>query len=146
MFFDSQVVSPGCKIGDFTTSFRAAEKKKEKKKKERKKMPSTSTTRKGKVFVVGTNEVITSAAVTAILCGEGREDDDERISRDEIDSTPNPVNWSLRTRYYTAELEIFHHSITTEADDDAGKEDGRNDDEEKEANANEFVLCRGERI
>jgi len=106
------------------------QKKKQKKKerKKEKKMPSTSTTRKGKVFVVGTNEVITSAAVTAILCGEGREDDDERISRDEIDSTPNPVNWSLRTRYYSAELQIFHHSITTEADDDdAGKEDGRND-------------------
>ena len=103
-------------------------KRKKERKKERKKMPSTSTTRKGKVFVVGTNEVITSAAVTAILCGEGREDDDERISRDEIDSTPNPVNWSLRTRYYTTELEILHHSITTEADDDhAGKEDGRND-------------------
>jgi hypothetical protein len=49
------------------------------KKKER---MSAATTRKGKVFVVGTNEVITSAAVTAILCGEGREDDDERVSRD----------------------------------------------------------------
>ena len=55
--------------------------------------------KKGKIFVVGTNEVITSAAVTAILCGEGREDDDEHITRDEIDSTPNPVTWSLVTRY-----------------------------------------------
>ena len=70
---------------------------------EKERRMSTATTRKGKVFVVGTNEVITSAAVTAILCGEGREDDDERVSRDEIDSTPNPVNWSLRTRYYEAD-------------------------------------------
>jgi len=100
------------------------------KKKER---MSTATTRKGKVFVVGTNEVITSAAVTAILCGEGREDDDERVSRDEIDSTPNPVNWSLRTRYYEADLEIHHHSITIETTDGDDVRDDEEDDESRGA-------------
>ena len=94
---------------------------------------STATTRKGKVFVVGTNEVITSAAVTAILCGEGREDDDERVSRDEIDSTPNPVNWSLRTRYYEADLEIHHHSITIETTDGDDVRDDEEDDESRGA-------------
>ena len=73
--------------------------------------------KKGKIFVVGTNEVITSAAVTAILCGEGREDDDEHITRDEIDSTPNPVTWSLVTRYYKAQVELHHHSISVDDDD-----------------------------
>ena len=100
------------------------------KKKER---MSAATTRKGKVFVVGTNEVITSAAVTAILCGEGREDDDERVSRDEIDSTPNPVNWSLRTRYYEADLEIHHHSITIETTDGDDVRDDEEDDESRGA-------------
>ena len=106
------------------------------KKKER---MSAATTRKGKVFVVGTNEVITSAAVTAILCGEGREDDDERVSRDEIDSTPNPVNWSLRTRYYEADLEIHHHSITIETTDG----DDVRDDEEDDVGKRERSDCRG---
>ena len=77
----------------------------------------TTSLKKGKIFVVGTNEVITSAAVTAILCGEGREDDDEHITRDEIDSTPNPVTWSLVTRYYKAQVELHHHSISVDDDD-----------------------------
>ena len=89
----------------------------------------TTSLKKGKIFVVGTNEVITSAAVTAILCGEGREDDDEHITRDEIDSTPNPVTWSLVTRYYKAQVELHHHSISV--DDDDNKEDDKEEEETK---------------
>ena len=72
---------------------------------------------KAKLFVVGTSETITSAAVTAILTGEGREDDDVEITKDEITSISNPILWSLQTRYYNKEIEIHHHSIIKDDDD-----------------------------